>query len=152
MPRGALIAVLVAAPTLAAAQTSDGWSFAHWGMSQTQVRAVFAGRAHPPTDDPDSPDDVVDGGATIDRFQFAVRLEYAAAGLVQIDLRLHGTAADCAALGDHLKATYGPNWSEADNDAFVTLTWAGARDGNAVAWTREGDGMDACEIELTPPG
>jgi hypothetical protein len=154
--RRAAIAIWLAFPALALAATAPGplaggWSFAHWGMTKAQVRAASGGLAHAPADDPGDPDDVVDGGATIDRFHFLVRLEYAASGLARVDLRLQGTAADCAALGDYLKTTYGADWSESDDEAFVTISWRGARDGDQITWTRMGDGADGCEVELDPP-
>jgi hypothetical protein len=151
----AIVAILAAAflfvsPSAGGVAPTGGWSFARWGMSQAAVRAASGGAAHSPPEDPDDPDDVVDGGATLDQFHFKVRLQYAASGLAQIDLRLEGRLDDCKALGAYLKATYGAGWSEEKNGDFDALTWRDATGGNTVTWSWMGDGDEVCEIELNP--
>ncbi len=152
----ALALLIVAAPGFAftapaSSRPAGGWSFAHWGMSKAEVRAASEGRAHPPADDPDDPDDIVDGGATLGPFTFdTVRLDYAAEGLAQINLHLAGHKADCERLGAYMKATYGSKWTVEDEEGSHTLAWNDAASGNEVLWTRMDDGDDVCEVVFDP--
>jgi len=155
MGRAALVALLAAGPALAAgpsltATAAGGWGFAHWGMSPDAVRAASNGRAHPETDDMDSHTDVVDGGATIDGLKFAVRLEYSASGLAQIDFHLLGSVADCKALGAYLADTYGKHATQETSEAFDTLIWDDPASGNSIAWSRMGDSAEVCDVTYDP--
>lgn len=151
MGRAALIALLAAGPALAAMTPSPGgWGFAHWGMSPAAVRAASNGRAHPESDAMDSHTDVVDGGATIDGLKFAVRFEYSASGLAQIDFHLLGTVADCKALGAYLADTYGRRPTQETSEGFETLIWDDPTSGNSIAWSRMGDGAEVCDVTYDP--
>ena len=152
--RWAIVAVLgalfIACPALAAPPPAGGWGFAHWGMTRDAVRAASHGRAHAESDDMDTNTDVVDGGGTIDGLKFAVRLEYAASGLAQIDFHLLGTAAECKALGAYLRDTYGAHPTEETSEAFDTLIWDDPASGNTIAWSRMGDGGEVCDVAYDP--
>ena len=150
MWRAALVALIAGAALAAPGPPAGGWGFAHWGMSPSAVRAASNGRAHPESDAMDSHTDLVDGGATIDGLRFAVRFEYSASGLAQIDFHLLGTAADCKALGAYLTDTYRARPTQETSEGFETLIWDDPASGNSIAWSRMGDGAEVCDVTYDP--
>jgi hypothetical protein len=110
-----------------AATPAGGWTYAHWGMTRTKVRAASSGKAGA-GGDPDTDD--LAGGATIAGFTFAVGLTYVDDRLSRIDFRLLNPER-CAELGDYLRKTYGPAITER-NGGYPTVGWTDRRAGNEI--------------------
>ncbi len=145
-----LLAAAGLGPSAAVGSPVSGWSFAHWGMTRSQVRAAGKGVVHPPpADEEDTGDDGVDGDYAFGPFKVAVKLEFGDDHrLSQIDFFPTGDHFDCAAVGPYLTATYGTMLHDTGDRGLRTRTWP---DGdNLVNWRTEGPGYTVCEIDLDP--
>lgn len=133
---------------------TDGWSFAHWGMTRAEVRAASGGQAHSPAGSVGDDDyDTVDGGAVVGPYEFTVILQYA--GVADDDSRLDTillqlpTADDkrCEALRTYMIKRLGPHHTDGVNGMYVTTEWKVGKNQITVQQMR---GIN-CEIRIEPP-
>ena len=147
-------------PTLAGAagadapQITNGWSFAHWGMTMAQVRAASGGQAHAPSlvaGDSDNAD-TVDGGTQLGPYKFTVTLQYAGVGgldspldTVELDLQTDDDK-QCIPLKAYMTTRLGPHHTDGVNGHYVTSEWKVGQNKITVERMR---GI-SCEIRIEP--
>ena len=153
--RGAALAAasLVASllgPSGAVGDPVNGWSFAHWGMTRSQVRVASHGAVRPPpADEEDTGTDGVDGDYAFGPFKVAVKLEFGDDHrLSQVDFFPVGDHVDCAAIGPYLTQAYGPMLRDSGGRGLRTRSWVNGD--NVVNWRTEGPGYTVCEIDYDP--
>jgi hypothetical protein len=151
----AVVMTAVVAPLLATAAgaPAGGWSFAHWGMTRSQVRAASHGKVQPPpAEEEDVGTDAVDGDYTFGPYKVAVKLEFGDDHrLSQVDLFPVGDHHDCDAIGRYLTSAYGPMRHDTGGAGLRTRTWTDAKGGNVINWLTQGPADLVCEIDLDPP-
>lgn len=152
-----LSALYLVAPLSAAGadaqQMTNGWSFAHWGMTRAEVRAVSGGHAHSEAGSVGADDDdTVDGGAVLGSYKLTVNLQYAGPAddnsrLVTILLQ-PPTADDktCGALRTFMIKRLGPHHIDGVNGMYVTAEWKVGKNRITVQNMR---GIN-CEIRIEP--
>ena len=118
-----------------APQMTNGWGFAHWGMTMAQVCAASGGQAHTPVLIAGNSDneDTVDGGAQLGPYKFMVTLQYAPFGgldspldTVELDLQTDDDK-QCIPLKAYMTTQLGPHHTDGVNGHYVTSEWRGVR-------------------------